>query len=49
MEKVMSDTALRKWLKAREKWDPDEVFVGHKGFASILDEIPAVVSGNGTL
>ncbi|KAF9872122.1 hypothetical protein CkaCkLH20_10459 [Colletotrichum karsti] len=37
MTKVMTDSALRKWLQIRQKWDPSETFVGHRGFASILE------------
>ncbi|KAJ6026878.1 hypothetical protein N7460_011695 [Penicillium canescens] len=35
--KVMTDSALSKWLQIREKWDPSETFIGHRGFASTLD------------
>ncbi|KAJ4129626.1 hypothetical protein NW754_003908 [Fusarium falciforme] len=35
--KVMTDSALRKWLEIRSKWDPSERFIGHRGFSSILD------------
>ncbi|CAK1365406.1 unnamed protein product [Cercospora beticola] len=34
--KVMTDTNLKKWLQIREKWDPTEMFVGHRGFAQTL-------------
>ncbi|KAG2419171.1 hypothetical protein HFD88_002277 [Aspergillus terreus] len=35
--KVMTDSALSKWLQIREKWDPSETFIGHRGFATTLD------------
>ncbi|KAH7109499.1 hypothetical protein B0J13DRAFT_578931 [Dactylonectria estremocensis] len=31
--KVMTDSALKKWLQIREKWDPSETFIGHRGFS----------------
>ncbi|KAJ0122288.1 hypothetical protein J7T55_002801 [Diaporthe amygdali] len=40
MTKVMTDSALKKWLRIREKWDPSEAFIGYRGFASALD-LPA--------
>lgn len=36
-EKVMTDSALKKWLEIRSKWDPSETFIGHRGFSSVLD------------
>ncbi|KAH7376902.1 hypothetical protein B0T11DRAFT_273091 [Plectosphaerella cucumerina] len=36
--KVMTESALKKWLQIREKWDPSETFVGHRGFASTLGQ-----------
>ncbi|TVY69527.1 FAD-linked oxidoreductase sorD [Fusarium oxysporum f. sp. cubense] len=35
--KVMTDSALKKWLEIRSKWDPSETFIGHRGFSSVLD------------
>ncbi|EXA30310.1 hypothetical protein FOVG_18307 [Fusarium oxysporum f. sp. pisi HDV247] len=29
---------MTKWLRIRNKWDPSETFVGHRGFASILNQ-----------
>ncbi|KAI7779825.1 hypothetical protein LA080_000323 [Diaporthe eres] len=37
MTKVVTDSALKKWLEIRNKWDPSETLIGHRGFASILD------------
>ncbi|EEU38448.1 uncharacterized protein NECHADRAFT_88594 [Fusarium vanettenii 77-13-4] len=34
---VMTDSALKKWLGIRSKWDPSETFIGHRGFSSVLD------------
>ncbi|OCL12642.1 FAD-binding domain-containing protein [Glonium stellatum] len=36
MSKIMTDSALTRWLEVREKWDPEEMFVGHRGFSDIL-------------
>ncbi|CAH0024577.1 unnamed protein product [Clonostachys rhizophaga] len=36
--KVMTDSALKKWLEIRDKWDPSETFIGHRGFSSVLDK-----------
>ncbi|KAH7344396.1 hypothetical protein BKA66DRAFT_434134 [Pyrenochaeta sp. MPI-SDFR-AT-0127] len=38
VRRVMTDSALKKWLLIRAKWDPDEMFAGYKGFKSILDQ-----------
>lgn len=38
MTKVMTDRALKRWLQIRKKWDPKELFVGHRGFSSILQK-----------
>ncbi|EEU33648.1 uncharacterized protein NECHADRAFT_89277 [Fusarium vanettenii 77-13-4] len=35
---VMTDSALKKWLQIRGKWDPSETFIGHRGFSSVLDD-----------
>ncbi|EWZ52442.1 uncharacterized protein FOBCDRAFT_266441 [Fusarium oxysporum Fo47] len=35
--KVMTDSALKKWLEIRNRWDPSETFIGHRGFTSVLD------------
>ncbi|KAH7146833.1 hypothetical protein B0J13DRAFT_664493 [Dactylonectria estremocensis] len=32
--KVMTESALKKWLQIREKWDPSETFIGHRGFSN---------------
>lgn len=37
--KVMSDTALAKFLKIREKWDPKELFPNYKKFVKAHDKI----------
>jgi hypothetical protein len=34
----MTDSALRKWLKIRAKYDPKELFTGHHGFDRVLPE-----------
>ncbi|KEF62903.1 uncharacterized protein A1O9_00877 [Exophiala aquamarina CBS 119918] len=36
--KIMSDTALRKWLGIRSKWDPEDMFVGYRAFEKQLSE-----------
>ena len=33
----MSDSALKKWLRIRAAWDPEEMFSGYKGFATIME------------
>ncbi|KIW97411.1 uncharacterized protein Z519_02804 [Cladophialophora bantiana CBS 173.52] len=38
LSRVMTDSALRKWLSIREKYDPKGLFTGHHGFASVLPE-----------
>ncbi|KAL1854964.1 hypothetical protein Plec18170_004376 [Paecilomyces lecythidis] len=35
--KIMTNTALRKWLRIRERWDPAETFIGYRGFIRSLD------------
>ncbi|KAK7715950.1 hypothetical protein SLS57_006701 [Botryosphaeria dothidea] len=35
--KVMTDKALRKFLQIREKYDPQEMFIGHRGPAKALE------------
>jgi hypothetical protein len=35
---VMTNSALRKWLKLRAKYDPNELFTGYHGFDSVLVE-----------
>ncbi|RSL45663.1 hypothetical protein CEP54_014184 [Fusarium duplospermum] len=37
--KVLSDTALAKFLKIREKWDPNELFPNYKAFVRAHDKI----------
>ncbi|KAH7165256.1 oxidoreductase, FAD-binding protein [Dactylonectria macrodidyma] len=37
--KVLSDTALAKFLKIREKWDPKELFPNYKKFVKAHDKI----------
>jgi hypothetical protein len=34
----MTDSALRRWLQIRRKWDPEEMFTGYRGFSSILND-----------
>ncbi|KAK5064365.1 hypothetical protein LTR84_000198 [Exophiala bonariae] len=38
LSRVMTDSALRKWLKIRAKYDPYELFTGHHGFDNVLPE-----------
>ncbi|KAB2575816.1 Tetrahydrocannabinolic acid synthase [Lasiodiplodia theobromae] len=38
--KVMTDNALRRFLQIREKYDPQEMFIGYRGLAKVLDEHP---------
>jgi hypothetical protein len=33
----MTDSALKKWLEIRNKWDPSETFIGYRGFSTTLD------------
>lgn len=41
---VMTDTSLRKWLKIRAKWDPDDRFPGYKNFAfADSDGVPSKI------
>lgn len=35
--KIMSDTALKRWLHIRAKWDPAETFIGYRAFEKSLD------------
>ncbi|KAH7051198.1 hypothetical protein B0J12DRAFT_718870 [Macrophomina phaseolina] len=35
--KVMTDKALRRFLQIREKYDPHEMFIGHRGLARALE------------
>ncbi|KFZ07603.1 hypothetical protein V501_06292, partial [Pseudogymnoascus sp. VKM F-4519 (FW-2642)] len=35
--KIMSDTALKRWLQIRAKWDPAETFIGYRAFEKSLD------------
>jgi hypothetical protein len=37
--KVLSDTALAKFLRVREKWDPNELFPNYKAFVRAHDKI----------
>lgn len=37
--KVMSDTALAKFLKIRQKWDPKGLFPNYKKFIETHDKI----------
>lgn len=36
----MTDNALRRFLQIREKYDPQEMFIGYRGLAKVLDEHP---------
>ncbi|KAL2786643.1 hypothetical protein BJX66DRAFT_346696 [Aspergillus keveii] len=38
MTPVLSETALARFLEIRQKWDPDERFIGYRGFSG-LDRI----------
>ncbi len=34
----MTDSSLEKWLTIRQKWDPEQVFPGYKGFLGRLED-----------
>ncbi|KAK0662708.1 Inactive tetrahydrocannabinolic acid synthase [Lasiodiplodia hormozganensis] len=38
--KVMTDNALKRFLQIREKYDPQEMFIGYRGLAKVLDRYP---------
>ncbi|KAH7111481.1 hypothetical protein B0J13DRAFT_660004 [Dactylonectria estremocensis] len=40
--KIMTDTALTKWLEIRQKWDPEESFIGYRGFVKTLGHKPRI-------
>lgn len=34
----MTTSAMDKWLRVREAWDPKEMFIGHRGFTNPMDQ-----------
>lgn len=42
--KVLSDTALAKFLKIRQKWDPTGLFPNYKKFVQAADKMNALIA-----
>jgi len=42
--KVLSDTALAKFLKIRQKWDPVGLFPNYKKFVAATDKMNALIA-----